>query len=327
MKRAAPIKAASRCGFTLVELLVVIAIIGILVSLLLPAVQAAREAARRISCTNNLKQVGLGLLNYESGNKVFPPGGLVTGGGGYGHSWWIRILPSLESSTVYEKFDQKSNYTGWVGGDSYGGNVANRNLLRNVEFEYMFCPSSPLPRQVLTVAEHNQGNIMSPCYVGISGAHDHPSTTNKNPVQGVDGKLSLGGVLIPGRAIAVKDITDGTTNTLVVAEQSDWCRDAAGTRADCRSDCGHGFCMGPGNDGWQRAFNMTTIVHRLGEKSWNALGVPGNCGPNRAIQSAHSGGALGVLCDGSVRFLQDSMDTQILYDISNRDDRHVVGNF
>src|SRR3989304_6136809 len=105
-------------GFTLVELLVVIAIIGILIALLLPAVQAAREAARRLQCSNNLKQVGLALLNYESSNRVFPFGGLGTQGGGFGHSWWVRILPFIEQNAVYEKFDQKSVDTGWLGANT-----------------------------------------------------------------------------------------------------------------------------------------------------------------------------------------------------------------
>src|SRR3990167_1654772 len=83
----------SKCGFSLVELLVVITIIGILISLLLPAVQAAREAARRLQCQDNLKQIALSLQNYHAANNVFPPGGLSTPN--YGFSWWIRILPQL----------------------------------------------------------------------------------------------------------------------------------------------------------------------------------------------------------------------------------------
>ena len=112
-----------RAAFTLVELLVVIAIIGVLVALLLPAVQSAREAARRTQCNNNLHQIGLALHNYESSYMVFPAGGLYSRGGGYGHSWWIRILPFAEETAVYDKFDQNGNangYTGWVGGAASG---------------------------------------------------------------------------------------------------------------------------------------------------------------------------------------------------------------
>src|SRR5690349_2879783 len=102
-------------GFTLVELLVVIAIIGMLVALLLPAVQAAREAGRRMQCSNNLKQVLLALHNYENLNKAFPPGGLVNKPDGFGHSWLVRILPMLEYGNIYNKFEQKSpTHTGWI---------------------------------------------------------------------------------------------------------------------------------------------------------------------------------------------------------------------
>jgi len=311
-------------GFTLVELLVVIAIIGILIALLLPAVQSARESARRTQCANNLKQIGLALLNYETAQREFPPGGLHTAQGGYGHSWWVRILPYIEQRAVYDKFDQESRYTGWVGGDAWGGNVYNRDLLRDVKFSFMFCPSSTLPEQVLTNADHNYGNIMSPTYTGCSGSKDHPTTFDKNPVQGVQGKVSSGGILIMHRSVRMAEIRDGTTNTLAVVEQSDWCQTASGVKADCRSDCWHGFPMGPGNDGWQRAFNTTTVIHRMNEKSYNAFGVAGNCGPNRPIQSIHSGGAQVLLGDGSVRFLQESIELDMLYDLADRDDGDIV---
>lgn len=314
-------------AFTLVELLVVIAIIGILIALLLPAVQSAREAARRSQCTNNLKQIGLALHNYESAQKTFPPGGLTTITGGYGHSWWVRILPYIEQTAVYQRFDQNARYTGWVGGDAWSGNRYNREVLRNIEFAFMFCPSSTLPPLVLTSSDHDYANIMSPTYTGISGATDHPTAKDKNPVQSVDGRLSFGGALIMHKAVRLADITDGTTNTLFVGEQSDWCMTASGVKSDCRSDCWHGFCMGPGNDGWERAFNVTCVLHRLNEKSYDARGVPGNCGPNRPIQSIHPGGAHVLLCDGSVRFLSENLAVQTLYDLANRDDGHLLPQF
>jgi prepilin-type N-terminal cleavage/methylation domain-containing protein/prepilin-type processing-associated H-X9-DG protein len=310
-----------RRGFTLVELLVVIAIIGILVALLLPAVQAAREAARRTQCVNNLKQIGLAVLNYENAFKELPPGGLTQANGTYGHSWWIRILPYTEQTNVYNQFDQKASNSGWLG---FTNPHPNRDPLRNVVFPFMYCPSSSLPKLALTVAEHSKSNVMSPTYTGVSGATDHRTATNKNPTGGADGRISLGGAFIVHRAIPLSEFTDGTTNTMMVAETSDYCIDNTGQKVDCRSDCGHGFCMGPGNDGWERAFNMVTVIHRLGEKSYMGLGVPGNCGPNRPIQSVHGGGANVVYADGSVHFLNDSMAIQLLYDLANRDDGHVV---
>jgi prepilin-type N-terminal cleavage/methylation domain-containing protein len=314
---AAPRK---RFGFTLVELLVVIAIIGVLVALLLPAVQAAREAARRMQCTNNLKQIGLAILNYESANKELPPGGLVQANGTYGHSWWVRILPYCEQGNVYDKFDQKMSSSGWLG---FTSPHANRDLLRDVQFPFMYCPSSSLPKLVLTDPAHSKSNIMSPTYAGVSGATDHTTAKNKNPTGGADGRVSLGGAFIVHRGIPLGEVTDGTTNTMMVAETSDFCIDNTGKRVDCRSDCGHGFTMGPGNDGWERAFNMVTVIHRLGEKSYMGLGVPGNCGPNRPIQSVHTGGANIVCIDGSVHFVNESIEVQVQYNLANRDDGKV----
>ncbi len=314
-----------RIAFTLVELLVVIAIIGILVALLLPAVQAAREAARRMQCSNNLKQIGLGLLNYENAHEVLPPGGLATPSG-YGHSWWVRILPFLEEGNIYDKFDQvptSGNSTGWVSETYGGGNQINRELLYNVEISFMRCPSSSLPKQMLTDTTHN-AFVMAPNYTGVSGATDHSSAKDKSTAGGAAGRISWGGTLIEGDAVAISEIRDGTTHTIIVAEQSDWCYDVTGNRQYCNSDCRHGFCMGPGVDGWERHFNMTCVIHRINEKSWTGLGVQGNCGPNTPIQSAHPGGAMAVLVDGSVHFLSESMETQILYDLSNRDDGNVL---
>ena len=130
-------------GFTLVELLVVIAIIGILVALLLPAVQAAREAARRMQCSNNLKQLALGLHNYHDTNKIFPPGlqfhpgaiNLTTGQGirtsaGYGPNWVILTLPYAEQQALHDRFDLTVEIS-----------HANNRDPRGIDLDVMVCPT------------------------------------------------------------------------------------------------------------------------------------------------------------------------------------------
>ncbi len=137
-----------RRAFTVVELLVVIAIIGMLVTLLLPAVQAAREAARRTQCLNNLKQISLAILNYESIHRVLPEGGLATDTGGYGHSWWLRILPVIEEQGIYGRFDKDAHYTGWVGGDNWGGNKENlRGQFLSRESLFLYALKTHRPRK------------------------------------------------------------------------------------------------------------------------------------------------------------------------------------
>ncbi|NQT40099.1 MAG: DUF1559 domain-containing protein, partial [Planctomycetes bacterium] len=292
----------------------------ILIGLLLPAVQAVREAARRMQCQNNLKQIGLALHEFHEAQGAFPPGGAQTPSGGNGYSWWVRILPHFEQQAIHDQLDWDPNSPNW----GWSGNVAGAGNTKNhaVLFEYSFpigrCPSSPLPRYSWPYAQS-----FSPTYAGIAGAYDHRSVVQ---VAANMGDLSLGGVLTRESAVAFAQITDGSSNTLLVGEQSDFCRDATGKEEDCRSDCWHGFQMGAAGGSSLRTFNVTTVMHRLNEKSFNAIGVGQsyNYGANRPIQSAHSGGANVGLADGSVRFLQEGIDIQTLYDLANCSDQHVV---
>jgi len=332
-----------RTGFTLVELLVVIAIIGILISLLLPAVQMAREAARRSKCLNNLKQLGLAFHNYLGPYGSFPPGALSTSAGEFGHSWLVRILPYIEEESIYNEFDQVSAVTGRLVPDSQPYNERNRQVLRDQLFSWMFCPSSSLDKLVLTNFGAQSPNVMSSTYTGIAGARDHSTTRDKNQT-GAPGFVSWGGVLLAeppntsstgtttpgtgatvsiagGLAVTPAMIRDGTSRTMMVGEQSSWCTDDYGAKVDCRSDCGYGFAMGVSrNDTWERQFNLTCVIHPVGESSYLAYGVAGDCGPNRALQSAHPGGAQILMADASAHFLSANTDLQVLYNLANRDD-------
>jgi type II secretory pathway pseudopilin PulG len=313
---------------------VVIAIIGILIALLLPAVQMAREAARRSKCLNNIKQIGLAMHNYLGVYGVFPAGALSTSAGEFGHSWLVRILPYLEEETIYGEFDQLGPVTGRLVPDSQPWSQRNRDVLRGQLFPFMFCPSSSLEKLVLTNFGVESPNVMSSTYAGISGARDHPTTRDKNPT-GAPGYISWGGVLLaepppatqPGQfvaasiAISTAQIKDGTSRTMMVGEQSGWCTDDRGARVDCRSDCGYGFPMGVSRrDTWERQYNLTCVIHPIGEFSYLAYGVAGDCGPNRPLQSAHPGGAQVLMADASGQFIGMTTDIQVVYNLANRDD-------
>lgn len=332
----------ARAGFTLVELLVVIAIIGILVALLLPAVQAAREAARRTQCANNLKQIGVALHEYHDTNRAFPSGcrSHFTGAQWYwGHSWIVAILPFAEQRPLYDQFDMvgvTSPQTGLIYQSStVTYNIYNGKLVAGVSIPFIFCPSSPLDQYALrgTIVPGADG-AASPTYTATTGAVDHATAVNKDGQTNehrARGIQSQGGVLLPHRFTRVGDILDGTSTTIVVGEQSDWCYAANNAKCNCRSDYGHSFTMGTtpeaytGEDRW---FNTTTIRYAVNHKAWNSTGVGENyyaC--NRPIQSAHPGGAHVLLADGAVRLLNESLALQTLFDLVNRDDRHVVPQF
>ena len=281
-------------GFTLVELLVVITIIGILIALLLPAVQAAREAARRMQCQNNLKQVGLALLNYEAAHGVLPAGGMQLSNI-YGWSWWIRVLPYLESDNVVAGLDY--NLGGFAGVNTQLGNI-----VRRLQFPFMTCPSSTLPHlmgcpEVGVPPPFDNIYVQSAMYAGISGAANGSSPNNfsakiGNCATSTDGWISTGGVLISGHGISIAEITDGTSNTMAIGEQSDFLSpageipttwDSAASTClfgDCRSDCSHGFPMGPWPSSWgvESQPNLTCVLHPINFKSRNGTGIQNNCG-------------------------------------------------
>ena len=173
---------------------------------------------------------------------------------------------------------------------------------------------------------------MSPTYVGISGATVHSDATNitnmdANPdPHNATGILSKAGVLVSSQQIRIGQITDGTSNTLAAGEQSGFCLTAAGAKADCRSDFGHGFPMGPSTYSFnQRDWNITTVRYGINVRAYNLTGIGDTYyGNNRPIQSAHPGGANVLFADGSVRMLTENTPLKVLMDMCNRDDGNVL---
>jgi prepilin-type N-terminal cleavage/methylation domain-containing protein len=333
---------AKRPGFTLVELLVVIAIIGILVALLLPAIQAAREAARRSQCGNNLKQLALGLHNYHDTFRRFPSGTRshqTASGWAYGHSWIVAILPFCEQRALYDQLDLvgiSSPHTGLIYQSTTATyNIHNGQLVAGVQIPIIFCPSSPLdPMCLQSTTVPGANGAASPTYTATTGAVGHSSAVNKDnqtDVHRARGIQSQGGVLVPHRFLSFNAIHDGSSCTVMVGEQSDWCYTATGGKVNCRSDYAHSFLMGTTPEAYtsdDRWFNTTTIRYGINHKAWNLTGVGDqNYGCNRPLQSAHPGGAQVVLADASVRFLVESLALQTLFDLVNRDDGRTLPAF
>lgn len=329
-----------RGGFTLVELLVVIAIIGVLVALLLPAVQTAREAARRSSCMNNVRQMALALQNYHSAHNEYPPGSASHAEEAvwtWGFAWHVYLLPFAEQGTLYEQLDHTGDL-GLAAGASgphtgliYNNfNAHNGRVVAGKRIEYMNCPSSPLsPWSLTNTSVPGPSGAQSPMYTGISGAIDHPDRKNKSRESDPHrhrGIRSAGGVLIGNDPISYQHISDGTSNTFLIGEQSDFCQNEVGDPISCRSDFGHSFTMGATPEAHEddRWFNVTSVRYPVNHKIWNSPGVGDQYyGCNRPIQSAHPGGANVGLADGSVQFLAESMDLDALFEMANRNDGNV----
>jgi len=211
-----------RKAFTLVELLVVIAIIGVLVALLLPAIQTAREAARRASCSNNLRQVGLALQNYHDTFKTFPPSGFYgrpnSSGGNpqlaYHHTWVTAILPFLEQKPLYDAI----NFNLPAYNQTIPINGVNTPL-QSVEVPTLRCPSDAGYKN----GEQSQTWGFSVTnYAGSEGFHWWP-TAGLNPAWGPPWTVlpvygDYAGLFAPTRTNGLRDVTDGTSNTVAVAE-------------------------------------------------------------------------------------------------------------
>ena len=318
-----------RFGFTLVELLVVIAIIGVLIALLLPAVQQAREAARRMQCSNNLKQMGIGLHNYHDTFGKLPYGSfnLREDWPSNGTNWRALILPMMEQSNVTKNlsFTATSNF---MAGGAAGSNwLSGNKVLANLVVDVYRCPSTTLDE----LKGLNNDYAMNACYVGNQGA--------ARPIPGPDpnfGTRDCGhgwscnnGVLVANQNYGLKDITDGTTNTMLVWEQSGKVANVNrtsnyygawyGTRHPRTID--DSSCT----DLWQTG---TTCLRFAPNSNIVQTGATEAMYRNNTIvNSLHPGGIMGLLSDASVRFVPETADFLTLKRVACRYDGQVVGSY
>ncbi len=315
-----------RRGFTLVELLVVIAIIGVLVALLLPAVQAAREAARSMQCKNNMKQIGLAMHNYESTFRSFPPGFVsrVTGpwpGGsndpvpeiGPGWSAAAMMLPQMEESALYEKINFSLPIT----------NPANQ-FARSSNVPGYRCPSDTWTGPVNVWPTTLGVNDMAPMsYVGVLGGADPTGNGPTGSYLARYEELPFNGMFHRNKAIRHADIFDGTSNTLGMGERASmfspngWAGVIPGGQTVFSAEVAgrRGQAVG---DTVRPAITMVTVHVRSGGPNAPTGSPGGFWGP-------HFGGAHFLLMDGSTRGIATQVNIEIFRALAGRNDRVVIG--
>jgi len=289
------IKYQQRSAFTLIELLVVIAIIAILIALLLPAVQQVREAARKTACKNSMKQIALALHNYEATHAAFPFG--VLGGSGSTAAanvlttWQTMLLPFLEQTALYTQYNFNVRFD----------HALNASAVKTVVPTYL-CPSQPEASLV--------NNLFGPSHFAA----------NAGTTPGADD-----GLLYPLSSVRMRDLIDGTSNTIasgeIAYEFGGWARGAINAGGGGGGGSGQGFARGVLR--WWKAAP--------------ACALPGinppvtNCSGSveRQFQfsSAHTGGCHFSLSDGSGRFISENIDINVLKSLLTRSGGEPVGEF
>ena len=342
-----------RSGFTLIELLVVIAIIAILIALLLPAVQMAREAARRTQCRNNLKQIGLALANYHDTHLIFPPDNMRAADGWGGDTgvdvkWSMKVflLPFLEQRDIYNATNLDRDAVFFIHG-GWGGNFPSADpnrTMRTQHLEVFLCPSD-------WHFDHSDPQATSNNYSPNGGTDRYYNNWRQNGITYAPGWDSA-----VAKPLGMRDIVDGTSNT---AAFSEWIRgrmtgqvstaakDRLATTWNTAGPTAYGTLDSnrAGDSAYEIACEASTSYQwdYKGEYwTWANGGRGSGLGfskrPNRkscdagwesfdlgmAASSLHPGGVNVLFCDGTVRFITDSVDQQVWWAMGTRDGQEQV---
>jgi prepilin-type N-terminal cleavage/methylation domain-containing protein len=292
-----------RVGFTLIELLVVIAIIAILIALLVPAVQKVREAAARTQCQNNLKQIGLAMQSFEGTYKFFPPGAVTSAQpklgipSGVNHGLFVFLLPYVDQSSLYAGYKWTVSWN-----DAVNSSVIGTHL------QVFQCPS--VPKRNRTYVSNGQTVA-----AGDYGPNNAIDGANLVPLGLVDDVGKFEGVLKVNLLCKVSQVTDGTSNTLVIAEDAG--------RPDLYR-VGKQVSGTVSGAGWADRENEY-ITHGF---TGNGASSPGTCAVNctngNEMYSFHPGGAFVVLADGTVRWLSTDVPIRIVGALITRTGGEVV---
>ena len=345
-----PSSPPGRQGFTLIELLVVIAIIGVLMALLLPAVQQAREAARRVQCKNHLKQLGLALLNYHDAHRMFPPGRMRSDWDGAGRcfSAYAHLLPYLEATTLYQQIN--------FGADP--DDPAKNGTALGQTIPFFLCPSDSM-----TVLQSNtvRGVVVN------SAVHNYPLCTGntlplspRNP-----GGVPVNGVFFENSSIGFRDLRDGASQTICISETV---KSEGGPGTWDGVSRTNGFVLTRGNNNSSQGLELTDydaqctgtglLLQQTRGSRW-LYGAPGHSmynhrrAPNDlrvdcrgglphsvrtgywwdrlsldvAARSQHTGGVHALFCDGRVQFLSNHIHLPTWQGLASRNGNEVLGEY
>ena len=312
-------------GFTLVELLVVIAIIGVLVGLLLPAVQAAREAARRMSCSNNMKQLGLAMHNYHDTHNTFPYGHqLETAGSTHRRdTWFHRILPFIEQGNFYELYQNAPATYGFSATEYIHTMPAS---IQGTQIAAMICPSDASSPATggggTTIGFQGTYAVCAGGGTGVVGTNFNMDMINGDP----------GGMFYRNSKNGFAACTDGSSNTLLASEGiirgngvASWGGLGGYWGGAPHGSFGFSSAEGPNTTVPDRVYSCkSTTYPKAPCQNGNADGLTGRWNFARSL---HPGGVQTTLCDGSVRFVSETVNVVTWRNLGNRRDGNVLGEY